>query len=410
MRLWIVTSIRPLPGVEPRASTIQNLMTACALAEAGARVLLWTRGADPAGLEWLSDRLGRSFPANLRFLSARVAGEGAAKKTPFAREPLRTWNLLRAAVAHGGRPDAILTRSPAALARLASARGGVLLPRKTRLVLEWQYPESCQTWRAWRRRRPEATLGEAVRAMRSFRAAEAAGVRLADGVLRAATGHEALARRLGLDLAGRAAPLPSGCLAPEPGPTPSDAEFDAGYVGSLAPENGVEALIRAVGAMGERRLLIVGGGSPDRVERVRRAVAELPPAPSGRPRVEFEGAIPFREVRGRMLRCRVGVVPVSARHGPEKRQYASPLKLIEWMAAGAAVVASDVASVRERARAGGARLAAPDDPVALAEAIEATLRDETARKAAALAGLREAEGSTFAARAERILAMANGLG
>jgi len=71
------------------------------------------------------------------------------------------------------------------------------------------------------------------------------------------------------------------------------------------------------------------------------------------------------------------VLPNSAQE-PISREYTSPLKLFEYMAAGRPIVASDLPSLREvLSHSHNAWLVPPDDPAALAGAL-CTVRDDPA--------------------------------
>jgi glycosyltransferase involved in cell wall biosynthesis len=328
-------------------------------------------------------------------------GPHEEKKTPFYTATDRLMNLVWArAVAPP--PAAIITRSPRVIDQL---RRSWLAPRGAKLILEYQYPEWAQLWREWRRRNPGARVREAMLRLRFWRGQEDGWLGGADGILYAARGHELLLRRAGY--AKPAAWLPSGCLAPE-GEAPERAgrDYDVGYVGSLAPENGLELLLEALGRLPQARLLLVGGGRTEYFRELRALSVRL--GVDGR--VEFAGPVAFKQVRALMRRCRVGVVPISRRQGPEKRQFASPLKLIEWMGAVVPVVASAVPSVRQFAEDGrNALVVEPESAAALAGAVKRILEDEALAAALARAGLEDAERTAWPSRARRIVEFARGL-
>ena len=393
LNIWLVTNARLARDGRLAASTLQNVQTADALARRGHRVLLWVAQLDGDADELIARRLGLELAPGLSFLPFRPSGPRGEKKTPFHGSIARWWNLVRARRRLGVPPDAILTRSPRVLTQLDACRWTL---RGARFVLEYQYPEWAQLWRAWGGRR-RATLREGVTRLREWHAAERRGVLAADGVLYAAHAYEALLRRYGFG--GPAAWLPSACPEPEAGarPTAPDALFDFGYIGTIAPENGLDGLLEAMRMCDGGRLLIQGGGAAEYVARLKAHAAEL------HGRVVFEPPVDFRDVRAAMRRCRIGLVPISRRTGCEKRQYASPLKMVEWMAAGAAVVGSNVPSLRQHADEGSpALLVAPDDAAALAEAMMRLMRGEEERARIARAGLEYAHAHSFARRAERI--------
>lgn len=393
MNLWLVSNIRLDPAIGLKASGLQNLRTAAAIAAAGHDVLLWCDRIAPGGRGWAEEQLGVAFPENLRLRQAAARGGAGEKRSAFGALPDRAWNLMRGRLA-GGRPEAILSRSPSVLRQL---RASWLKPGATLLILELQYPEWSFLWRDWVRRHERAGLRERVTALRRMQAMERVGYAAADGILYAARSHERW-----LDRAGYAGPrrwIPSGCEAPEAGIAGGD-EFDLGYVGTLAPENGLEALIEAMGRLEGRRLLLVGSGKRS-YEEMLKAAAERWGVVD---RVVFAGAKPAGEIRNWMRRCRVGVVPISARCGVEKRQFASPLKLVEWMAAGVAVAASAVPSIVQHREAGEPiALFPPDRPEAMANRLNELLRDERQRLAMAREGLGAAAKRSFAERARLVL-------
>lgn len=135
-------------------------------------------------------------------------------------------------------------------------------------------------------------------------------------------------------------------------------------------------LLRAVALLRDRGLTppvqFAGGGKARHRAPLEKLAAELGIANQ----VEFLGVV--RDVPARLMAQRIACLST--------RYEGMPLALIEGMAAGCAAVASAVPGVREVLRDGvDGRLVAPNDPQALADALEALLRDpaEAARLAAA---------------------------
>ncbi|WP_221584204.1 glycosyltransferase family 4 protein [Microbacterium sp. G2-8] len=146
--------------------------------------------------------------------------------------------------------------------------------------------------------------------------------------------------------------------------------FTIGFVGTLKPWHGTDTLIDAFALLGVgpevARLLIVGDG-PERQSLEERAT-RLGVADG----VEFVGAVDPSTVPGRLAACDVGTAPYPA----EGDAYFSPLKVIEYMAAGVAVVASRVGQLPELVDDGRTGILVPgSDAAALAAAIRALAGD-----------------------------------
>lgn len=172
------------------------------------------------------------------------------------------------------------------------------------------------------------------------------------------------------------------------------------YSGHLHAWKGVETLVAAAPLLdGDTRVLLLGGRDED--------VARFRAAHAG-PRVQVLGRVPRGEVAGWLKAADVLVLP-NVGSSYESRHETSPLKLLEYMASGRPVVASDLPSLREVLDPSLAVLVAADDPAALAAGIRATLADPEAAAARAGRALQAVAALDWQARARRILAFAQGL-
>jgi phosphatidylinositol alpha-mannosyltransferase len=138
------------------------------------------------------------------------------------------------------------------------------------------------------------------------------------------------------------------------------------WVGRLDPQKGfgvmVEAFERLAGRMPDARLVVAGDG------RDRFAVERL--SPSAYNRVTMLGSVEHESVPGLMAAADVVV-------SPPLGQESFGIVLLEAMAAGAPVVATDIDGYREVARHDvDAMLVPPGDAVALSAAVERVLTDE----------------------------------
>ncbi|MEU0564924.1 glycosyltransferase [Nonomuraea sp. NPDC005983] len=152
------------------------------------------------------------------------------------------------------------------------------------------------------------------------------------------------------------------------------------YVGALQRWQGVDVLLRAFARLADLdwlRLVICSSVPERRARPLRRLAERLGVAE----RVEWRFTLPHHEVADWLAGAEVSVAPLTA--CPRNlEQGCAPLKILESMAAGTAVVASDLPVVREILGDDG-RLVAPDRPAELARAIRIMLEYPEAAEAMA---------------------------
>ncbi len=171
------------------------------------------------------------------------------------------------------------------------------------------------------------------------------------------------------------------------------------YVGQFWPWKGVDTLIQAMALIKDARLILLGGepGSED-WKRIARLVEEL----NLKDRVEFEGFAPQMKVIDELSRATVAVVPAPG--GDEmSRDFTSPLKLFEYLAAGTPVVATDVPSINQLVtNEHEVLLVPPDDPAALGACLERLLEDQALAKRLGQTGRQWAKAYTSLERGRKL--------
>lgn len=144
-----------------------------------------------------------------------------------------------------------------------------------------------------------------------------------------------------------------------------------GYVGQLSTfgeEKGVSDLLHAyrhMHVLGSDAILLIVGGSQSDITLYREKAADLGLSPT---EVIFAGQQPHGRVPLYLRACDVLAMPY-----PNTEHYAhymSPLKLFEYMAAGKAIVATDLPSIREVVGEDDVYFAEPGDVVSIAGALE----------------------------------------
>jgi glycosyltransferase involved in cell wall biosynthesis len=188
-------------------------------------------------------------------------------------------------------------------------------------------------------------------------------------------------------------------LTPMPEPP---GQVTVGFVGRLLDDKGVRTLVAAHDLLQNRgrtvRLLLAGEPDPANP-------ASIPPdeiaAWKQRGGIEVLGHVP--DIRAVWAAAHIAVLP--------SRREGLPKSLLEAAACGRAIVATDVPGCRVIARDGvNALLVPPDDPPALADAIDVLARDAMLRQAFAAAGRRLVEDEFSSTRVGReIVGLYDGL-
>ena len=174
-----------------------------------------------------------------------------------------------------------------------------------------------------------------------------------------------------------------------------------GYAGHLYPWKGVDVLVEALARVPHVRGLIIGGHEkePD-LERVQALAARLGVSD----RIEFTGQIAPAAVAARLQEADILTLPNPA--SAISSHATSPLKLFEYMAAGRAIVASNLPAIGEvLVDDVNAVLVTPGDAGALAAGISRLAADPTRRRRIASAARASVAEYSWDRRAERLEAL-----
>ena len=187
----------------------------------------------------------------------------------------------------------------------------------------------------------------------------------------------------GSSLSGRVRTIPNGVGVRRVTPQPEDPQrVVVTFVGTLKPWHGVADLLEAAAlSRGGWSLRILGDG-PERRSLEARAL-DLGVE------VDFRGPIAPEDIPSHLAGSAIGVAPYPDLGGPE-RQYFSPLKVLEYLAAGLPVVASAVGQVPDLLSGLGV-LVPPSDPASLAQSLDALAADPRRRAELGRLGRRRAE-------------------
>lgn len=163
---------------------------------------------------------------------------------------------------------------------------------------------------------------------------------------------------------------------------------------------GVDVLVQALEILPKQYYLEIAGELDEKFRNQESVTSLL-----NQGRLISRGYIHPSEVFCFMKEAQVAVIPNSARDS-QSANFTCPLKLIEAMAAGVAVVVSDLPSIREIVSDKEAVLVKPDDPVALAEGIRTILEDHLLRQRLAKNAWLRAQSYSWQSRAGKIIDLA----
>lgn len=176
------------------------------------------------------------------------------------------------------------------------------------------------------------------------------------------------------------------------------------FTGHLYPDRGAEVLLEAMTQLPKEIRCAFVGGAKDDIERVTAKAKSLKLGA----RVHFTGMKTPAEVPAYQMSADVLVMPYKG--NLSTREWCSPLKLFEYMAAGAPIVSSNLPSIREVLRQNeNSLLVPPDDPKALADSISRLLSDRKLAQSIAKTARQEVEQYTWKHRARRIIEFMRGL-
>ena len=189
--------------------------------------------------------------------------------------------------------------------------------------------------------------------------------------------------------------LPNGVDWPESLPQKdwANAGSHIAYAGSFFAWKGVADLVQAASDLPGCTITFYGG---DAAQLAR----ERGRAPARGAQLEFRGHVPHREVMSGLANACIAVLP--NRDDPDSR-FTSPIKLFEYMAAGCAVVASDLPSLRAVLGENEAVWVRPGDPASLAEGIRRLAADPERARRMGEKAREKARGFTWRARTERLV-------
>jgi glycosyltransferase involved in cell wall biosynthesis len=371
-----------------RANGIQTVETCYALAERGHDVTLAVRPDTHSPARDPFEYYGLPALDRLRIERAPVAGPATARRIGYVAF------AIGRALGHA-RADVIMTRD------LGLASTLLRVPRSLRAPLVYESHGYA----------PD--VAAALPALVSTaRAPSAAKVRRLAGrearVWQAAEGYVTITAGLAAEMTTRhgrrrhLAAIPDGVrLRPAPEGDEPPAGSLVAYAGHLYAWKGVDVLLEALAVVPEARGMIVGGhpGEPD-LGRLRTRAEQLGIAD----RVSFTGLVEPPRVPALLRQAALLVLPNQA--SAISTRFTSPLKLFEYMAAGRAIVASDLPSIREVLHDRvDAWLVPPGDPTALAGAIRSLLADPDLARRLAAAARDAAPQYGWNRRAERLEAL-----
>lgn len=177
------------------------------------------------------------------------------------------------------------------------------------------------------------------------------------------------------------------------------------YLGALLPHRGIEPTIRSLALLQDAAFVVMGPGSPDYVVQLRAFTA----AAGVQGRVHFAQPVPADEVVSWASGADVGVCVIESIG--LNNHYSLPNKLFEYLAAGVAIVASDIPTMRQIVEAHGVGVTCdPTDPAAIAHAIRSVVDDPSRHFELRRRALEASDSFTWEREGAKLLALVERLG
>ena len=359
------------------ANSIQAMKVCQSLAQVGAEVRLWLPGSSSHSWESLAEQYGLLTPFEITWLPTHPR----LKRYDFA------WQAVRAARAWGA--QAVYTWVPqAALLALWQPIPTLLElhDRPTGRVGPWIFRQVVRYPGQKRLLFITQALRQVLEREQNVRVRPEEALIAPDGVdleryLNLPTAVEAR-RQLG---------LPAG--------------LTAGYTGHLYPGRGMEVLIALARALPEVNFLWVGG-RPSDVTQWRAQAARM-----GLANITLTGFVPNSQIPFYQAAGDILLMPyersVSVSGGGNTADICSPMKMFEYMAAGRAILSSDLPVLHEVLDETSAVFCPPEDSPAWVGALKRLVADAAWRDRLSAAALARIEPYSWQNRARRTLASLN---
>jgi glycosyltransferase involved in cell wall biosynthesis len=151
-------------------------------------------------------------------------------------------------------------------------------------------------------------------------------------------------------------------------------------------------------------MTVVGDGPGLQAVELARDAANL------KSRIELCGRLSPPQTSLILQRALVGLCPLPAGSDDAAERYTSPMKILEMMRCGVAVVATDLPTTRAMITHGvDGLLVPPNNPAALADAVEQLLLDPKLRASLVQGGFETIHSFSWSRRAAKLLAFAKSL-
>ena len=175
------------------------------------------------------------------------------------------------------------------------------------------------------------------------------------------------------------------------------------YTGKPYKGRGAETLLESAKFLDSSTLVLIVGALPEDLERINRMIK----GNDLQSKVKIEGHKPSYEIPLYQLAADVLVMPYST--GWDLQEWASPVKMFEYMASGNPVVSTDFPNIREVLNEENSVLVPPDDSQALAIGIRKCLEDKEFSRSIGIKARSQVREYTWENRSAKITDFMNSL-